>query len=85
MPHFAGDKQFIEAQNDLARLRIGRDMTVAESAAAFSLHGQEAREQHLLDMHHRAPKSMTIREAADHKAHFSAFMRVHERLRRAGK
>jgi hypothetical protein len=70
---------FIEAMQEEARLRFGKELSPAECADKFSLHGFEARIEHLKQL---KTDELSIRDAAKRLTFERALKNTHERLRK---
>jgi hypothetical protein len=76
-------KEFLTALQEEAVLRFGQELTPAEVAYQFSLHGPELRIHHLKNI--RTPEAMNVLEAGKRHALERAVRLTHERLRRVGR
>ena len=77
------DNDFLDELQHESRLRFGRELTPAEAAEKFALHGLDARVQHLKRL--KTPEAGTVREIARRHAFEGAMRRVHEELRKVGR
>jgi hypothetical protein len=76
-------KDFLDELQEEAVHRFGTELTPAQIAYQFSLHGPEARIQHLKNI--RTPESMNVDQAGKRHALERAVRSTHDRLRLAGK
>ena len=76
-------KDFIDEMQEEAVHRWGHELTPAQAAHQFSLHGPEARIQHLKAI--KTPETMNVLSAGRRFAMERAIRSTHERLRLAGK
>jgi hypothetical protein len=76
-------KDFVTEMQEEAVHRWGAELTPAQVAYQFSLHGPDARIQHLKAI--KTPESMNVEQAGKRHALERAIRSTHERLRLAGK
>jgi hypothetical protein len=76
-------KDFINEMQEEAVHRYGAELTPAQVAYQFSLHGPEARIAHLKAI--KTPESMNVEQAGKRHALERAVRMTHEKLRLAGR